>query len=350
MSGKKLHIIHLLPWMFPYGAYGLLSELHYAIDKYHSEDVTQEIICLEKDVIPPHFTLPLTFNNLASLPEHIKNKTRPAVLFYKLSATECKPISPAIMPFCPFWIVNVTACTNCSGLTKSSGIIAVSDDMYRKIRTRFGGFKIHYIKNGVNRCRYNDIAPLPLDTDKDYFATGRLNNFNKCKHPEDWVKWICQQTDIGRPMWHDYIGGGARHVEASKQLVKYRGNKFGNILTLPGRINDFEEKVSYIKRWNAFLYEIPGNEGISMSLLEGLACGVPALINDKPGNNEIIKNGTNGWVCKDRGEMISRLRNMVKNPNMLADLKQSTIASFDKKLDARKMAAAYVELLKGSVL
>ena len=348
--GKKLHVVHLIPWLFPYGAYGLLSEIYYAIEKYHSHEVTQEIVCIGNPAaIPAHFAVPVNFCQLCNLSLYLKNKHEPAVLFYKLSATECRPVSAVVLPVCPFFIVNVTACTNCAGLAKNTGVIAVSNDMYRKIRGKFGGFKVHYIKNGVNRFRYNDIAPKPLEAQGDFFVTGRLNNFNKCKHPEDWVKWVCQQVDIGKPMWHDYLGGGGRHDEAVKQEQKYRGNKFGNRLNLTDRVNDFAEKVAYIKRWNVFLYEIPGSEGISMSLLEGLACGVPALINNKPGNNEIIKNGVNGWICNDRAEMMAHMKKMVKNPNMLADLKKSTIASFDKKLDARKTAAGYVELIKNAL-
>jgi len=41
------------------------------------------------------------------------------------------------------------------------------------------------------------------------------------------------------------------------------------------------------------------SDGTSISLLEAMACGVPALVSDIPGNQEWVTHGENGWIFPD---------------------------------------------------
>jgi glycosyltransferase involved in cell wall biosynthesis len=41
------------------------------------------------------------------------------------------------------------------------------------------------------------------------------------------------------------------------------------------------------------------SDGSSVSLLEAMACGLPALVSDIPGNREWVKPGGNGWWFAD---------------------------------------------------
>ncbi|MFM8319533.1 MAG: glycosyltransferase family 4 protein [Chloroflexota bacterium] len=51
---------------------------------------------------------------------------------------------------------------------------------------------------------------------------------------------------------------------------------------------------------SADLYVSPSHsDGASISLLEAMACGVPALVSDIPGNREWIVSGENGWLFRD---------------------------------------------------
>jgi glycosyltransferase involved in cell wall biosynthesis len=44
------------------------------------------------------------------------------------------------------------------------------------------------------------------------------------------------------------------------------------------------------------------SDGTSISLLEALACGCPALVSDIPGNREWITPGVEGWLFPDSDE------------------------------------------------
>jgi glycosyltransferase involved in cell wall biosynthesis len=51
---------------------------------------------------------------------------------------------------------------------------------------------------------------------------------------------------------------------------------------------------------DADLYISPSHvDGSSVSLMEALACGLPCLVSDIPGNREWIIDGENGWLFRD---------------------------------------------------
>lgn len=57
-----------------------------------------------------------------------------------------------------------------------------------------------------------------------------------------------------------------------------------------------------LPRWYqmADIYISPSHvDGSSVSLLEALACGLPSLVSDIPGNKEWIEEGVNGWLFRD---------------------------------------------------
>jgi L-malate glycosyltransferase len=57
-----------------------------------------------------------------------------------------------------------------------------------------------------------------------------------------------------------------------------------------------------LPRWYhmADIYISPSHvDGSSVSLLEALACGLPCLVSDIPGNKEWVEEGVNGWLFRD---------------------------------------------------
>lgn len=351
---QKIDFIHLVPELFSYGAYGMLSELHYAIDKYYSDNVNQHIISIDPSKVKkyiPRFNLKYDKVNIQDLKTHIKNTyNNPAVFMHKIAKTDCRDVSKILYKNFPFFIINHTQLNRFKGLASANAIIAVSDHMHKSIKSERPGYSVEIIRNGVNADRYRDIKPTELEVVQNYFVTGRMNNFNNTKHPADWIDFIKNQQ-FNKPLWHDYLGSGSSY-KSSKSQSLVKNNKFSHIqnkLHLPGRIDNFDHKVGYIRRWDCFFYEIRGTEGTSMSLLESLACGVPAIINNKPGNHEIIENNVNGFVYNKRDQAVKIINKFIDNPSFLSDMKESTKEHFDKYLDAKIMAKEYVELAQSEL-
>lgn len=224
-------------------------------------------------------------------------------------------------------------------------IVAVSQHMFRKMSKWYPHMNKTCILNAVSIDRYDKVKALKRG-ETNSFITGRINRICAWKHSDEWVKW-CKEVKLPKKMVHEYMGGGIGRSSPSKKYSKSGRNK----VRMLGGINDFKEKIAILKSWDVFLYETNRDEGISMSILESLACGVPVICSNHYGNKEVIKQGVNGYVFKDRKMAQSILSDLIENPEKLKKLKETTISHFREKLDARYMAEKYIKIInevKGS--
>ncbi len=96
------------------------------------------------------------------------------------------------------------------------------------------------------------------------------------------------------------------------------------------------------------------SDGSSISLLEAMACGVPALVSDIPGNREWVTQGKEGWLF-NKGDSISISRGILKSVRNRKALYEMAVASrhitekranwqenFASLLDAYSLAVAQV--------
>jgi glycosyltransferase involved in cell wall biosynthesis len=92
------------------------------------------------------------------------------------------------------------------------------------------------------------------------------------------------------------------------------------------------------------------SDGSSVSLLEALACGVPAVVSDIPGNREWITPGQEGWLFPDGQAGVlaqaileaardaERRSEMGRAARKLAERRANWKANFPKLLDAYRLA------------
>lgn len=73
-------------------------------------------------------------------------------------------------------------------------------------------------------------------------------------------------------------------------------------------------------------------DGSSVSLMEALACGKPAIISDIPGNREWVPNGENGWIFHDGDsrEMAALMLNASRVPNLAEMSEKSRLLAEDR--------------------
>ena len=90
------------------------------------------------------------------------------------------------------------------------------------------------------------------------------------------------------------LGGGSQGTRIRQILIN------GGVLdrvTFGGQVSQTE-----LPRWYhwADLYISPSHvDGSSVSLMEAMACGLPCLVSDIPGNREWVTEGENGWLFPD---------------------------------------------------
>lgn len=96
-----------------------------------------------------------------------------------------------------------------------------------------------------------------------------------------------------------------------------------------------------------------GTEASSLSLLEGMSIGLPAVASDYGGNPYVISHGENGLIFKTRDSagLADAIRQLMENPALLNTLGQNAKVVFDKcftgQVFAKNIENIYINTLKG---
>jgi glycosyltransferase involved in cell wall biosynthesis len=120
----------------------------------------------------------------------------------------------------------------------------------------------------------------------------------------------------------------------------------------PGTVEP-EELPAYYRAADLYV-TASHSDGTSISLLESMACGLPAIVSDIPSNKEWVVPEGNGWWFQDGNlaELSERIANsatseqlheMGRRARQIAEERGDWKANFRKLIDAYEMALAIVE-------
>ena len=351
-------IVHVIDNLGVGGAQAMMFELHYAINKYYGKEYQQFILTRDRKKIDTQFveTHGVGYNliyKMEMLVKRIVSYKNGIVFYHKLagSGPELVNLIRDKSPKIPIIVINHTLYKPVAwrSMKKCDVIVSVSSHMKQHMKKWCPKVNHTRIYNSVNYDRYESV-PCAKKYSNDVLVTGRINRLCGWKYSSDWLEQ-CLTVPLPKQMIHEYIGGGPREYEAMRFMKKVaakrkKKKKYRNKVKLLGNIEDFNKKISILKRWDLFLYETNRNEGISMSILEALACGVPVICSNNHGNIEIIEDGVNGYVFKTWAEAQKILMKLITNPSKLEKLKKSTKEHFIKNLNGDICASQYIGLVR----
>ncbi len=126
------------------------------------------------------------------------------------------------------------------------------------------------------------------------------------------------------------LGGGSQ-AQAIRQILA--GGQVLERVQMPGQVSQKD-----LPRWYgmADLYISPSHvDGSSVSLMEALACGLPALVSDIPANKEWVAEGFNGWLFPDgdANALAGRILNVMDRRNELSAVGRAARETAEHKAD-----------------
>lgn len=123
------------------------------------------------------------------------------------------------------------------------------------------------------------------------------------------------------------------HIGAIEDLKYFNSIKIDNMISLG--VQEQEELYLYYNIMDFFIFPSL-REGFGLSVAESNLCGVPALVSDIKGLNEVIENNKNGFKINDYKEYVEYLSYYFQNENELKLLRESTLEYAEKRFNQRE--------------
>ncbi len=156
------------------------------------------------------------------------------------------------------------------------------------------------------------------------------------------------QAAAERPQLRLLLLGGGSQVHLIRNILTDGGVL--DQVTFAGQINHTDLPRFYQM---ADLYVSASHvDGSSVSLMEALACGLPCLVSDIPGNKEWVSEGQNGWLFRDGDErdLAAKIVKALENRKSLFQIGQNARMIAEERANwrenAHKLLLAYQKTME----
>ncbi len=277
------------------------------------------------DIIHVHFAVP---NGPAAMAAAAKMKV-PYVITAHLgdipgtSPEKTKKWFSFIQPFTPpIW-------------KKAARVIAVSE-FSKQMALKSYNVPVDVIANGIDYEKIKNPEVLPHETPEIVFA-GR---FVPQKNLFQVIKTLSEIKDLN---WHATLIGDGQDREKIEAAAAAAG--LTDRISFPGWKTP--EEVIEIFHHADILFMPSRTEGLPVTGIQGMACGLALLLSDAGGNPEIITIGQNGYIhAPDDTEGFAKdFRFLLSEPEKLLKMRRKSLARA-AAFDIKNTAAEYLKVFR----
>ncbi len=199
--------------------------------------------------------------------------------------------------------------------------------------------KIDVILNGVEPLKEymeDEINKLKADygVPPGYKCAAIVARLNEVKGHKYFVEAAKHLKDMGVRAKLLIAGTGDMEVPIRKQISDLG---LEDDVIMLGFLNDVEPLMNVIDVQVNCSF---GTEATSLSLLEGMSLGKPAVVSDFGGNPGVIKNGENGYIVPthDSKAVAQRLKELFEDSGLYEEMHKKSKEIFDNTFTAVKYA------------
>jgi glycosyltransferase involved in cell wall biosynthesis len=281
-------------------------------------------------------------NRIQLIQSHLSHANKLAVLVGKLAGVPAFPTIHNTMEFVDRrsrwdFRVYINKAVDWFIFPMADQILAVSQEIKEIVHQKFRvkNSKIMVLKNGIV---FDDSLSIPVNLEKEFsisnntlkiLAVGRLS-YQKAM--EVIVKAAAELVKHGlRNLLVMIVGEGEERIRL-KNLI--RDLDVENNVKLLGIRHDV---IELMRASDMFL--MPSRyEGLSIAMIEAMACGLPIIASDAPGLKTYITHGENGLLfpIEDHKAMAKCILQLSEDGNIRETLSLGARESFEKEYNMRK--------------
>lgn len=212
----------------------------------------------------------------------------------------------------------------------SNVVIALSEEWKRQFELLFNHKKIVVINNGIDTEQYAKGKCCVDKANHNFLFLGRLG---KRKGAYDIVSAV-EKVHHEYPEILVYMAGDGE-VNQVRNLVDEK--KLGENINVVGWI-DFEKKIDLLKKVGTVV--LPSyNEGLPMTLLEGMAAGKAIISTDVGGIPELVEDNQNGIIIHpgDVDALCQAMCKVIKEKEFVQECSLNNLNKIDNHFSRRKM-------------
>ncbi|MCB1774657.1 MAG: TIGR03088 family PEP-CTERM/XrtA system glycosyltransferase [Gammaproteobacteria bacterium] len=229
----------------------------------------------------------------------------------------------------------------------ASQYITVSDELAGWLKTDIGipADRITAIHNGVDTAKFArrktsiDDCPAGFDAD-DTIVVGTIGRSAKIKAQSDLARafvLLVQRQPHYRERLRLAIIGDGEERPAVIDLLREQG--LSDLCWLPGYRNDTDQVYNLLD-----LFVLPSlREGISNTILEAMASGLPVIATRVGGNPEIVTDGVTGTLVEpaDPAALADAIEPYIEDPDRLARHGQAGLDQAQTRFSLAAMVRQY---------
>jgi len=208
--------------------------------------------------------------------------------------------------------------------------------------------KVAYIPNGVDMGRFSKAnidernslrEKLGFESKFTVLFTGGLSSR---KRPslivETFVKFK-NRDDIQLLIVGPDRDNGSERLKIERII---ESEKLKNVYLIP-----FSNEIEKYYKISDIFVLLSKNEGLSNSLLEAQSCGVPAIVTEISGSEDIIRDNYNGFLIRpDSNSLEDKINFYWSNKAKLNQHSIHSIERITRKFDSNKILAKHIDLFK----
>lgn len=211
--------------------------------------------------------------------------------------------------------------------------------------------KIDVVLNGVDALKPFDPETLGKTKEKYGIRPGQktaaiVARLNEVKGH----KYFVEAAEIIKKRGLDMkflIAGTGETEDEIRGLIKEKGLE--DTVVMLGFLNDVEPLMNVMDIQVNCSF---GTEATSLSLLEGMSLGKPAVVTDFGGNPGVIKDGVNGYLVptRDPKALADRIEKLASDDELYSQISKNCLEiyakTFTSEANARKIEEIYNQLYK----